>query len=422
MTTTNAKPTSIRLCAAGLLALAGIFCLTGAVDLMETNRRRIEEMSASQRLQLERNWQRYQAMTEAQRQVYRNLHNGIVAEPRLNDVMREYCKWLDTLSPWQRKELQQETNVRRRVEMVKEMRAEQAAERKERVSAQMPAIAEKLSWLQDPSRSRLSREEFAAIIETLGKNLKPRDEDRKDGKNVTEIRRCVRIIELLGERPAAGEAPAISETQVNEAIGKITNTRLRDFLRRIPEVEHQRHALVGLLAQSLVANLKDELANSRPSDQQIQEFFAQLEPAARDEVMREPYDLQKQRLVALYYEQHPSQAPAAAKELRMVVSRLLPGILEQFGNHPPPNPDDHLGGAPPEPWRDGRPLPTEEGDTSRERPGPPGAGRFGRRPGLFGRGAGDGRRMEPPPREGDASDERPRENGPRPADPPPPRN
>ena len=94
---------------------------TSTVD----NRKRIEQMTQSERNHLKRNFVAYQELEPAARDFYRDFHDKLVkdAEDRplnnMNDTLNDYIEWLNRISPYDRQKLREEKDVLKRLGMVR---------------------------------------------------------------------------------------------------------------------------------------------------------------------------------------------------------------------------------------------------------------------------------------------------------------
>jgi uncharacterized protein HemX len=74
-------------------------------DRAGANRKKIESMSPSERAQLKRNYEKFQKLSAQEKQRFREIHAATRNQPELNQVMRSYCNWVKSLSPWEQEDL-----------------------------------------------------------------------------------------------------------------------------------------------------------------------------------------------------------------------------------------------------------------------------------------------------------------------------
>lgn len=94
------------------------------------NRRTIAAMTEAEREELERKYQEYLALPEAERRKLRELHKALQQDPALSQTRARYEEWSNTLSPWERLALRDEQNVESRLEIVREAREDQERKRR----------------------------------------------------------------------------------------------------------------------------------------------------------------------------------------------------------------------------------------------------------------------------------------------------
>ncbi|MCH9789924.1 MAG: hypothetical protein K0U82_03820, partial [Planctomycetes bacterium] len=102
-------PVLLRAVGLGVGTVLFVMILLGATgqdeDRAGTNRKKIESMTSSERAQLKRNYEKFQKLSAQDKQRFREIHAATRNQPELNQVMRSYCNWVKTLSPWEQEDL-----------------------------------------------------------------------------------------------------------------------------------------------------------------------------------------------------------------------------------------------------------------------------------------------------------------------------
>ena len=120
-----------------LVAVIPILLAAAAHDPAEVRRRAaIEQMTKSERAELEQNYGEYESLSEDEREELRRLHSALQEalknEPEngpLHQALNKYQAWSSTLSPWQRLALRNEPDPQKRLELVRTFRSEQEKRR-----------------------------------------------------------------------------------------------------------------------------------------------------------------------------------------------------------------------------------------------------------------------------------------------------
>ncbi|MFW6124761.1 MAG: hypothetical protein ACOC46_01325, partial [Pirellulales bacterium] len=158
-----------RLVAAAVVLAVATISLPVAIAGPRTSRaerqRRVQSMSAAQREQLRRNFERFQELSPAERARLRRLQEKIDADPdreALLELIEVYHEWVRTLSPPQRRELLN-TPPEARLEKVKQLVAERRrrSEREARGRggsgrAHFEALARLMRWLDDWAEAHMT--------------------------------------------------------------------------------------------------------------------------------------------------------------------------------------------------------------------------------------------------------------------------
>ncbi|MGE3315932.1 MAG: hypothetical protein AB7O26_12535 [Planctomycetaceae bacterium] len=356
-----------------LFALA-VPLLAGAGDdaRFDQNRRRIEQMSAVERARLERNFERFQGMTEQEREQYRNLDRQVRDDEsnggRLRDLMDGYVQWLATLSPYQRESIDKESDPVARAQLVGRIHAERRRENERPDRRPLSAVrAREGGWHGLRGLPQLASSDLDAVTRVLEEEFPLPPEEKEELEGAPPHQRHLRILKHAMQHDGPG-APRLrgrwpSDETLERLVGAIENPQQRRFLEGATDPTARRKILGTMIAGSLAAEWRGQIERLKPSDDELQKFFLALEPPRRDELLLLPQEEQRQRLAFEY----ASQKTPELRDLFVIVDRLKPPIRprdwrREPDGRPGPPPDDRRG-----PPRGRRPGPPGGPD----HPGPP---------------------------------------------------
>ena len=391
---------------------------------LEDNARQISAMTASERARLERNFDRWQQLTPAERQQWRDFDERLKAEQaRLNPVLQDYYHWLQTIPGYRRDQLRQTIDVNQRVALVDQIVNEQLASN---IGGGLQEVALPSGRMAIPT---LTPDELAQVMSAIERHLLDRErkqlEDR-DGQPLTGVERNLVVFKLLAERfkrlPQLFSQTDFANT-VLEALPSPAREAIESDNRR-PEFRNLK--IAAMLAYNLMEQVQRERRRRQPTPDKLVAFFDEQSPDVQEDLLDLSAPQFQDELRRRYYE---------TQTLRPRIN-LEVGRIQEFLS-----PNQFLQGGRPGPLDGQRPL-GERGGFEVLRPGGGGRGNFvpGERPadreGLFGprRENDNGERPRngppggnqprfdgagnPPPPDGPYG-ERPRGEAP---PPPPPRN
>lgn len=156
----------------------------------EANRRRLSEMTVTERQQLDENFRRYREMTPAELDRLRNIQREIDRDPELKAAFDEYQRWADTLSPVERYELRQTQDPEARRRLVEKFRRPPLDERPEPNPSGRPPNGSPIAQLTS-GRMRIFEKLFNGAVLPFGDRF---------GSGVPEMEALVGVLE--GELPS----------------------------------------------------------------------------------------------------------------------------------------------------------------------------------------------------------------------------
>ena len=335
-----------------LSGLIGATCLSPATARMASGQEldaktlsqrqaAIERMSAAETDRLERNFNRFQSLSEAERDDLRKLHSDLEQDQRngghLRDLMEAYSAWLKTLSPGQREDLRRASPTRR-AELVRRMREEQEQQRSK---PNPPANA---LGLRQPMRPQgLNQRDLDAVLRVVEEDLRTvlTAEQFNELKSLDGPAKHLFLMEeSLKSGREAGIAGYESDRLTRDMIEGITEPAFRNRLLQVKFPEQRRHTLLFLIGMGILS----EIDRAKPDDRTRQEFFLKLKKSQQEELLNLPQEQIQERLTRLYMEAHPKTfprmqpPPALMKAIRQMVDQRQ--LMLRDGNPFTPGPQD----------------------------------------------------------------------------------
>ncbi|HUG89398.1 MAG TPA: hypothetical protein VML55_01105 [Planctomycetaceae bacterium] len=363
MTRNRTRINSLWLAAAGGAVVVVVPLLLGAdgddSSRLAANRRQIADMSAAERARLEQQYSEFRALPEAERDKLRRLHAELEADSGLQQVLDDYSRWLRTLSPWQRQELQREDDWSRRLEIVRQFREEQRAAQSRRSSEDR----ERFEWLWPMVRMSLwpnfpaltsgpaSRADGSTIRRDLAPAMKIIEESlpqtarldqqlRTAGEGTAS--RYVRV--LTAALNHAGEQAGSSDSQfdwsridwpdpllMDRILGSFSERDrkrfedyrdLNEFVRSIDP--DGKRLLLAVLANEIDRLSWAEVRELEPGQDDIHRLLIGLEPRRKAEIDFSPASERRRRVKSLYHRELRGEFWKEAGELVGLLKKIMP--------------------------------------------------------------------------------------------------
>ncbi|QDU00264.1 hypothetical protein [Gimesia aquarii] len=316
---------SLRAVGFGIGTVICVMVLLGASgqneDQETENRKKIEAMTPAERAQLKRNYEKFQKLSAKEKQRFRELHSATRSQPELNRVMRSYCDWVKTLTPWEQEELRNAKDKSQRLELIRKFRS-----RHSRSSRHSNALkySEMLNILgiRDPRyRYFLSSppppDLFKRVIDIIEQSLPAPVKYPKPKDQLSDFERSLAVLQSgvkskgnkHKEQKTYWPSPEVVEEVYDLIQGKNDSflelrgpRELKSFAKKA-----QPRAIVTIF---LIRGLMGELATSvqlkvdelKPSDEELQKFFERsLDHKARDNLLKYPPDEMQKKLMYDYF-------------------------------------------------------------------------------------------------------------------------
>ncbi len=311
-------------------------------DQERGNREKIEAMTPAQRAQLKRNYEKYQTLSAEDKQRFRELHSATRTQPELNRVMRSYCNWVKTLSPWEQEDLRKEKDPKERLKLIHKYRSQQIDPKRRSDLRDFYEISRLLKLdSRDPRRMGLMwvqpppPELFKEVIDIINQSIsgtkkKPKREQQPSefARSVLVLERALRLKNQKGDLEGTEWPRPELVVQIHQLFeannysirGLKTQHGFKPQFRR--DRDDLRRAQVPLflirgLTEQLFSLVKQELAQHNPSDEELHQFFETLDSKNKDNLMKYPPDEMQEKLKYIYLQKH------LGEELRKKFNRQL---------------------------------------------------------------------------------------------------
>ncbi len=278
---------------AAALPLASVF----AADESPRQRRlRIEKMTPAQKEELRRKHQRFIDFEPAERQRLQELQRQISQDrnaAQLRRVMKNYCRWLSTLKPYDRAELL-DMEPSDRIQRIKELRKKEA-ERPKRED-----IEGVLRWM-----SKYAAEHEDQIIRAIPEHRRTDIEELDKEK-----RRRVAMFSImmrLRQRPRPGSPPSQTvPLQTEQNLGdlrSLLSPEMREFLQEKQPAE--QWGIVASWGRHVIRHVRaSRRLGGRPHpgdlDKELDEFFKNLSSEEKGYLLSLPSEEMQEKLREMY--------------------------------------------------------------------------------------------------------------------------
>ncbi|QDU12160.1 hypothetical protein [Gimesia aquarii] len=337
---------SLRAVGFGIGTVICVMVLLGASgqneDQETENRKKIEAMTPAERAQLKRNYEKFQKLSAKEKQRFRELHSATRSQPELNRVMRSYCDWVKTLTPWEQEDLRNETDPKERLKLIRKFRSQQIDPKRRSDLRSYIAMSKFLNLdSRDPRRMGLMwvqpppPELFEEVIGIIDQNLTGAEKKPKVKKQSTDFAYSVAVLErTLRLKHQKGDSGGVewSHPEVLNQIHQLFEAH--HYSIRDPKLQHGfklqlrgnrndlRKTQVSLflirgLTDQLFSLVKQELTQHNPADEELHKFFENLDAKSKDSLMKYPPDEMQEKLKYMFLQKHFSE------EIRKKLNRQL---------------------------------------------------------------------------------------------------
>ncbi|VAX41730.1 hypothetical protein MNBD_PLANCTO02-2502 [hydrothermal vent metagenome] len=325
--------------------------LLGAGDFsqpdLNAHRKKIEAMSATEREQLKNKYKTFQQLPIETQQELRNIYQHIEKNRRsggrLARVVDNYREWLGTLSPWQREEIRKHKNPTARIRIIQELKAN-----KKKNLNQYSPDAYNLLRLNKHARQQmqsmtltLSDDDLEAVMQVIQKKADFSPSMVNEWKALPPARRYVNILIALLQKK--GERKARFRWLGSQAITDLTEVirdkDVKNEIQRIHNKETKRAIVDLLILKSILQQWQKTVRPSRPTEEQLANFYKSLSPDRREKLMEHSPENVKRRL-SFEYRMKNDPAMREIMKLRKLMSGGKPFRKGPRGKRPHFRPDE----------------------------------------------------------------------------------
>ncbi len=351
----------LRAAGLGLGTAVCVLIMLGAsgpdTDQEQDSRQKIEAMSPSEREQLKRNYEKFQQLTDEEKQRYRKIHEATRNQPDLNRVMHSYNEWVNTLSPWEQEDLRKAGTTQERMELIRKYRSHgdrsnyRGGNRKNiemmKILELDPRVA--FIWIHSPP-PELFKEVVGIIEKSLPEPVKyprPKNQMTDFDRSMAVLKAAVPLRNRRGpdnenrfDWPPAEIVNSIHKLLDDQKYSFRNSDEQRNFKLLPREEDRQRRVqisffLVKGLTDQLIGSIKGELDQFNPPDDELQKFFeTSLDTKTKDYLMKYPPEELLEKLKSLYFREHmPAELKKKLRSQAVEFNQLF-GDLELKGSGP----------------------------------------------------------------------------------------
>lgn len=272
---------------------------------LEANRRQIAEMTEAERQRLLRNYDRWQKMSDAERQDWRLFADKLaINRASLGPVLEDYYAWLQSLPGYRREQLRQAEaqGVQQHIETVKEIAGDQLASRLDSPAMETTVFG---GPFEIPI---LTSAELDHVLSAMEEILLPQERRRlvnRDGEPLTGLERRLLVLNMLRSRLGGPREIVQGSTSSFERILAAVPEHARQSLMQGMDRggTQFRNRLMAMITVSVRAELERVMRELRPTPDRLQKFFDELEPAEQERLLDLAANEFNEELSRRYYRQ-----------------------------------------------------------------------------------------------------------------------
>ena len=303
-----------------VLTIAALPLLLGAGELgrqeYEVRRKRIAEMTASERKRLQHKTKIFGKLSEKDRQRYVALDRELEKDPKLRRILKANQQWLRTISPWQQDELRKESLPDKRVALVRKIKRQQAEKRQQEQKRRSRPRWSSRFTRQKGRMPMLDSADLAAVMKVVEENLPTPPETLDDP--LTSAQRHLRVLTAAVKQQAGPERPGRVQWPENDLsekmIAAISDERKQNRFRGMNDPKRRRRMLARVVVMSVFAEWRD-VEQREPTREELEKFFRELDENQRDRITSIAYNRQKLALIRMYHRRELIQLQSLLQEL-----------------------------------------------------------------------------------------------------------
>jgi hypothetical protein len=315
-----------------LVVCSGSFTRLYALDQKTIAARtdHLRQMSEIERGRFDRNLQEFQKLSEAEKQRYRQLHEGLIKDNShgggLSKLLQTYSVWIQTLTPTQRDELQKETTSSQKLALIRRFKDEQdepseSHEQTPQTDAHPDDVSHQVST--PIKREAFPLKDLRSVIAVLVNRLP--SELKKSEFSDPHLSDFIPIIQTSVQAAGGSYREWPDEAQLKEmttALGKESMS-----LVNRPDYKTRRDAMVRYLLMGIMKHARDSVRT--PSEAEKMQILVGLTQGERDRIWNLPADKMNGFLVKRSVEEKGGDALDAYKKLPEY-SRQIEDLFQRF--------------------------------------------------------------------------------------------
>ncbi|QDU82118.1 hypothetical protein Pla110_38730 [Polystyrenella longa] len=346
--------------ATSILLTGGIIILFVARQLEAADPKAGSELlklSHSEKVQVEKNLNYFQSLSPEDQTELREMHKKIQGTNDLRNMFNIYCDWLDSLTPWQRKELAETNSVHERMALINRFLEENRAQ--ENQKKMFDQLREEELSNQQETEARLAQlpAEIASILEPLRQKMKLEPEVQQSLDLLDQQDQNARLLRIALEqefkksgREQDEESKLVTSDMVKEMIRRIPNKETRKWLEKIPPQGHGM-AVFHFIHHQIESYYRDFAKKGQePTIEQLEDVFDKLDEKVKADIgpANQPPERFKRLLKKYWLNQDLGEIERLLNSQRKRDSRGRPGgrsrhrrpddDRSRFGSPPRPNP------------------------------------------------------------------------------------
>ena len=302
-------PFTIALAVWGLLPLNLL-----ALDqkMIKERTEQLQKMSEVERDRLNRNIVEFQKLSPAEKQHYRDLHAALLDDRvhvgGLSSLLQTYSIWVQTLTPKQRSELQQETVPAQKLALIHKFKEEQ----EHREPSTEPDERHAEEPVQQPSpnfgpRVALSLKDLNAVMAILVDRL-PADQTKQEFSH-PRLSDYLPIIHASVQSSGGNYREWPDEGLLQQMIGALS----KESTPLVSKSKSKRETLIQLVLLGVIRQARESV--HFPSDDEKREILEKLSDTERQRIMNQHKDNMNWFLVQKYFETKGGDSLIAFKKI-----------------------------------------------------------------------------------------------------------
>jgi len=286
-----------------------------------TRLKQLAEMTKSERLRVQHQFEKFEQLTPAQQDELRQLHSRLNGnEIALKSTLADYEQFLASLNPIERAEIEQQNTNRERVRAIDRIQKDREY-RQQQLDQGLAIFDERRNSFEQEMGRRgwgeiFSDEEMEAISNVLVSHLPTEVTQRLQVDQQHGAARyaltLAAVLQTWGNRATGVERLTIPEDVLQEVMEAIENEKIRSSFREISTPERRVFALFMRSERSLMtAYMKDV-----PGIAELQKFLETREPEVREDLMQKEPAWMYLELLKMYRESNPTPLSLAFTQFK----------------------------------------------------------------------------------------------------------